>query len=179
MIYHLSVIIYSESHAGSGTTAFRTLPFFVLLYLCLAEFYNSPKMKFRRLRQMGFAVLLGASLVLASFAAPLCACLNPAANAGDCCDDMEDHCPMKTRQADSLDKNSHSGCDCFVEKRETPPAKISAKGSSQTAAFALTPNFHLFEFRIQTVSHQAFYIAKPFPEDPFLNQAFARGPPRL
>jgi hypothetical protein len=92
---------------------------------------------------------------------------------------MKDHCPMKARQGFSMDKGSHSSCECFAEKRENTPNKISDNGSvSENAAVAysgvLSP-----EFLSRRENARAFFIDPLFTGAPSLNQSSARAPPCL
>jgi hypothetical protein len=137
-------------------------------------------MKFYRLRQMGFAAVLGLSLVLSSFAAPLCACLNATAKTShDCCEKMKDHCPMKTHKGFSPDKASHSGCECFAEKRRTPPTKIyeNVKTSPAPPALLTHPQFPNFGDAPKQVAK--FFITVTSFQNPPSRLASARAPPCL
>ncbi len=132
-----------------------------------------------RIKRLAVSIFLALSLVVSSFAAPLCACLNVTARAHDCCEKMKDHCPMKSRQGDRLDKLWHSGCGCFAEKRETPPTKISDNGNSRQAVPVSIPNILPAVFAVRTETEPAFFIQRTFTENPFLSQLSARAPPRL
>ena len=136
-------------------------------------------MNFYRLRQVVFAAALALLLAAASFAAPLCACLNVSANSRDCCEKMQDHCPMKNLRVDSLDKTSQPGCECSVEKRENAPTKISDNSSSPQKIAAATFNLPLAVFAGTAKLIQEFFLSPLVTKDPLLNRTSARAPPGL
>jgi hypothetical protein len=135
------------------------------------------------LKNLIISVALVLSLVVASLAAPLCACLESSQKAShDCCEKMKMHCaPAMADAQKSISSNEtpHSKCECSLEKRENSPTKISGKKFADKDALVLASQVLPQFFIAQAKAGQPLFTAQNFPENTSLNQTSARAPPCL